>query len=187
MSSSSNSSSSIAKHADYSSYLRHLSISKTLGKHLSTINYNSISMRLDSVENISQNEYHKKTENLYISRTPVFKEIGVDSIVTILSKPVDLTTDYFSIFKLPANNMVPNGILKHIINTCEISPNKIIYIYSVDADNNNAGAFSELGNIFNCYVSPIIGDSLELFWNQGKRNWYVKKHGGYFINYNINI
>lgn len=187
MSGSSNSNSSIAKHADYSSYLRHLSINKTLGKHLSTANYNSISTRLDSVENISQNEYHKKTENLYISMTPVFKEIGVDSIVTIITKPVDLTTDYFSIFKLPANSLVPNGIFKHIINTCEISPNKIIYIYSVDADNNNAGAFNEVGNIFNCYVFASIGDSLELFWNMDKRNWYVKKYGGYFINYNINI
>jgi hypothetical protein len=184
MSGSSNSSSSIAKHADYSSYLRHLSINKTLGKHLSTENYNSIAARLDSVENISQNEYHKKTENLYISKTPVFKEIGVDSIVTILTKPVDLTTEYFSIFKLSANNLVPNGRFKHIINTCEISQNKLVYIYSIDADNNNAGGFSELGNVFNCYVFPSIGDSLELFWNMDKRHWCVKKYGGYFTNIN---
>jgi len=180
------SSGSIGKHADYSSYLKHLTINKTLGRYLSTENYNSIAVRLNSVENISQNEYHKKTENLYISKTPLFKEIGVDSIVTIITKPIDLTTDYFTIFKLPANNLIPNGLFKHIINTCEISKNKLVYIYSIDADNNNAGGFSELGNVFNCYVFPSIGDSLELFWNMDKRHWCVKKYGGYFINYTIN-
>jgi len=175
---------SFRKHTDYNSYLTDLKYN-TLGKHLSNEHYNSIAMRLNSVENTSQNEYHKKTENLYISKTPIFKELGIDSIVTIITKPVDLATDYFSVFKLPANNMIPNGIFKHIINTCEISQNKLVYIYSTNADNNNTGGFSEMGNIFNCYVFPIIGDSLELFWNMDKRNWCVKKHGGYFINYNI--
>jgi hypothetical protein len=176
---------SLGKHSDYGSYLKHLTINKTLGTYLSNENYNSISTRLNSVENTSQNEYHKKTENLYISKPSIFKEIGLDSIVTIITKPVDLATDYFSIFKLPANNMIPSGIFKHIINTCEITQNKLVYIYSINADNNNAGGFSELGNIFNCYVFPNTGDSLELFWNMDKKHWCVKKHGGYFINYNI--
>ena len=176
---------SLGKHSDYGSYLTDLKYN-TLGKHLSEQHFNSIAARLDLVENTSQNEYNKKTENLYISKTPSFKEIGLDSIVTIITKPVDLATNYFSIFKLPANNLIPNGIFKHIINTCEISsPNKLVYVYSVNADNNNTGGFSEMGNIFNCYVFPSIGDSLELFWNTNKKEWCVKKYGGYFMNYNI--
>ena len=176
---------SLGKNSDYGSYLTDLKYN-TLGKHLSEQHFNSIAARLDLVENTSQNEYNKKTENLYISKTPTFKEIGLDSIVTIITKPVDLATNYFSIFKLPANNLIPNGIFKHIINTCEISsPNKLVYVYSVNADNNNTGGFSEMGNIFNCYVFPSIGDSLELFWNTNKKEWCVKKYGGYFMNYNI--
>lgn len=173
---------SLKKHSDYSSYLTNLKYNN-LGRYLSEQNYSFIETRLNLLQSSVENDYTKKNENVYLSQTPNFKEIGLDNTTTIITRPVDLTTDYFSIFRLPANNQIKNGIFKNIINTCEISQNKKIYIYSVTT--NNVGAFNYLGSIYNCYVFPSIGDSLELYWSSDKENWCVQKYGGYFINYTI--
>lgn len=174
---------SLRKYTDYNSYLTNLKYNN-LGRYLSEKNFEIHETRLNSLQSIISNDYLKKTENVYLSKMPNFKELRLDNMTSIITQPIDLTSNFFSIFKLPANNQIQNGTLKNIINTCTISTNKLIYIYCTN-DNNNTGAFSNLGNIFNCYVFPCTGDNLELCWNSDKENWCVQKYGGYFTNYNI--
>jgi hypothetical protein len=173
---------SFRRNSDYSSYLTNLKYNN-LGNSLSEEHYSSINARLNSLQSLFDNDYLRKTENVYLSKTPTFKDIGLDSVTTIIAQPVDLTTNYFSIFNLPANNQIQNGLLKSIINTCEISQNKLIYLYSVNT--NNTGGFNNIGSIFNCYVFPCAGDHLQLCWSADKEKWCVQKYGGYFMNYNI--
>ena len=173
---------SFRRHSDYNSYLTNLK-HNNLGNFLSEQHYSSINTRLSSLQNSFDNDYLRRTENVYLSKTPNFKDIGLDSITTIITQPVDLTTNFFSIFKLPTNNQIQNGTFKNIINTCEITQNKLIYVYSVKS--NNTGGFNNLGNIFNCYVFPCAGDNLLLCWSSDEENWCVQKYGGYFTNYSI--
>lgn len=173
---------SLKKHTDYNSYLTNLKYNN-LGNFLSEQHYSKIEVRLNSLQSSFDNDYLRKTENVYLSKTPSFRDIGLDSVTTIITQPVDLTTNYFSIFNLPANNQIQNGLVKSIINTCEISQNKLIYLYSVNT--NNTGGFNNLGSIFNCYVFPCTGDHLQLCWDADKEKWCVQKYGGYFMNYNI--
>jgi hypothetical protein len=176
---------SLRKYTDYNSYLTNLKYNN-LGRYLSEQNFGFLETRLNSLQSEVSNDYLKKTENVYLSKTPNFKELGLDSMTTIITQPIDLTSNFFSIFKLPANNRIQNGTLKNIINTCTISSNKLIYIYSSNSNViNGPGSFSNLGNLFNCYVFPCAGDNLELCWNSDKENWCVQKYGGYFTNYNI--
>lgn len=173
---------SFRRHSDYNSYLTNLKYNN-LGKYLSEKHHSSIETRLNLLQSSFDNDYIRRTENVYLSKAPNFKDIGLDSITTIITQPLDLTTNYFSIFNLHANNPIQNGLSKNIINTCEISQNKLIYIYAVNT--NNTGGFNNLGNIFNCYVFPCVGDNLEICWNADKEQWCVQKYGGYFINYSI--
>jgi len=174
---------SLRKYTDYNSYLTNLKYNN-LGRYLSEQNFGFLETRLNSLQSEVSNDYLKKTENVYLSKLPNFKELSIESMTTIITPPIDLTSNFFSIFKLPANNQIQNGTLKNIINTSTISTNKLIYIYSTN-DNNNNSTFSNLGNLFNCYVFPCAGDNLELCWNSDKENWCVQKYGVYFTNYNI--
>jgi hypothetical protein len=173
---------SLRKYTDYNSYLTKLKFD-SLGNYLSERNFRYVETKIISLQNTVNNDYLKKTANVYISQKPNFKEISLDSMTTIITQPIDLTTNYFSIFQLPVNNEIQNGTLQNIINTCNISQTKLVYIYSVNFNGN--GGFSNLGNLFNCYVFPSNGDNLELCWNSDKQNWCVQKYGGAFINYKI--
>ena len=172
---------SLRKHADYKEYLTNLKYNN-LGNYLSERNYRFVETKINTLENTLYNNYLKKTENVYLSKTPNFKEINLDSMTTIITQPIDLTTNYFSIFQLPANNQTQNGTLKNIINACNISQTKLVYIYSVNSSGN--GGFINFGNLFNCYVFSCNGDNIELCWNSDQQNWCVQKFGGYFTNYN---
>ena len=173
---------SLRKHTDYNSYLTNLKYNN-LGNFLSERNYRIIQSNVNSLENTVNNDYFKKTENVYISKTPNLKEVDLNSMTTIITQPVDLNSIFFSIFKLPATPEIQNGKIKNIINTCVIEEKKLIYIYSTNSSGN--GSFSSLGNLFNTYVFPCAGDNIELCWNLEQQNWCVKKYGGYFTNYNI--
>lgn len=175
---------SLRKYTDYNSYLTSLKY-YNLGNYLSDRNLRFVETQITSLQNKVNNDYLKKTDNIYISKTPNLKDISLDSLTSIITQPVDLTSNFFSIFKLPANNQIQNGMLKNIINTCVVSQTKLIYIYSVNSNNSKLGGFSNLGSLFNCYVFPCTGDNLELCWNSDQQNWCVQKYGGYFTNYNL--
>ena len=175
---------SLRKYTDYNSYLTKLKFD-SLGNYLSDRNFRYVGAQITSLQNTINNDYSKKTSNIYISKTPNFKEISLDSMTTIITQPIDLTTNYFSIFQLPANNEIQNGTLKNIINTSNVSQTKLIYVYCVNANDSNIGGFSNLGNIFNCYIFPCSGDNLELCWDSNKQNWCVQKYGGAFVNYKL--
>ena len=174
---------SLRKHADYKEYLTNLKYNN-LGNYLSERHFRFVETKIISLQNTVYNDYLKKTENVYISKTPNFKEFSLDSMTTIITQPIDLTTDYFSIFQLSANNQIQNGTLKNIINACNISQTNLIYIYCANVNNPKLGGFSNLGNLFNCYVFPCNGDNIELCWNSDQQKWCVQKYGGYFTNYN---
>ena len=173
---------SIRKYPDYKEYLTKLKYN-SLGNYLSEQNYRYLDNKITSLQYDFSIDYLKKTENIYLSRTPNFKELSLDSMTSIITQPIDLTSNYFSIFQLPLNSDIPNGTLKNIINTCSIIKDKIIYIYCINSTN-NTGGFSNLGELYNCYVFPYNGDNLELSWNLENKTWCVKKYGGYFINFN---
>jgi hypothetical protein len=173
----------LRKYTDYNSYLTSLKY-YNLGNYLSERNFRYVETQIISLQNTVNNDYLKKTTNIYLSQIPNYKEISLDSMTTIITQPVDLSTSYFSIFKLPANSQIQNGTLQNIINTCNVGEKKLIYIYCVNTNNNNGG-FSNLGSLYNCYIVPCVGDNLELCWNSVQQNWCVQKYGGCFINYKI--
>jgi len=175
---------SLRKHTDYNSYLTNLKYNN-LGNFLSERNYQIVQSHINSLQNSVNNDYLKKTENVYISKTPNLKEVDLNSMTTIITQPIDLKSNFFSIFKLPANHQIQNGKIKNIINTCTIEENKLVYIHSTNSSGN--GGFSNLGNLFNSYVFPCVGDNIELCWDSDKQNWCVKKYGGYFTNYEYKI
>jgi hypothetical protein len=112
---------------------------------------------------------------------PTIEGIGLDSINTTIVKPIDLTSDFFAIFVLPANASIPDGTKKMIINTLQISQTKLIYIYCMNT-NTNTNGFS---NSLNCYVVPAAEDVLSLSWVADQQSWLPLSYGGYFINYNL--
>ena len=173
---------SLRKHTDYGSYLTNLKYNN-LGNYLSDKNFRLVEARIDEVQtSVSVNDTAKQTQSMYITQSPNLAEISLDNTTTMITQPTDLfSPNIFTVLRLPANNTIENGTSKTIINTSDITQSKLVYVYSVNTDTNVAG-FSTL---FNCYVFPCAGDTLELCWNSNKQNWLVKKFGGYFMNLNI--
>jgi hypothetical protein len=172
---------SIRKYTDYGSYLTNLKYNN-LGNFLSDKNVRALELRIAELQEEVSSDANRKTENIYISQSPNMREIAIDSMTTIIAQPIDLTApNFLSILRLPANNTIQNGTMKTIINTCDITQNKLVYIYSVNTDTNAVG----FSTYFNCYVFPCAGDTLELCWNYDKQIWLVKKYGGYFMNLSI--
>lgn len=185
---------SLKKHSDYSSYLTNLKYVNLSG-YLSDKHFNAMDTRLTLVQNTVAQDYMKKTETVYISLSPIsrgigavnvtilptIKGIGLDGMITIITQPTDLTSDFFSIFKLPADASIPDGTLKTIINTAHVSQTQLIYVYCMNTNTNTSG----FSNAFNCYVFPSARDILELCWVTDKQTWFVKSCGGHFINYNL--
>ena len=168
------------RHGDYGSYLANLKY-VNLGNYLSDKQFSMLETRINTVQALVEDDYSKKTENIYLSVSPNLKGVSLDNMVTIISIPADLTTNFFSIFKLPADASIPNGTRKTIINTCTISQTKLLYIYSMNTVTNTGG----FDGIFNCYVFPSAGDTLELCWVADKQSWLSKRYGGFFMNYNL--
>ena len=168
------------RYSDYSSYLSSLKLAK-LGKYLSNNNYNEIT---DQISKLNVDiQFLRQTQQIYITKTPTFENISIKSFNTFILQPIDLTTNYFSIFNLPANNdQIKNGVGKNITNTGVINSTQIIYIYSINSTN-NLGGFNNLGTLYNCYMFVSSGDSLELLWDSINQNWCVQKYGGVFMNY----
>ena len=171
------------RYSDYSSYLATVksnnlgSYMSNLGSYLSDQNFVQLSDRIDT--------FRKTAETLYISPSA---STNIDPIAstTILTTPVDNigpTPAFSYIMRLPANSTIPNGTIKTIVNTCEISSTTPIYIYSKNTET-NLGGFN--GN-FNCYVVPGAYDTLELCWISAKQLWFAKRYGfgGHFINIDL--
>lgn len=112
---------------------------------------------------------------------PTIEGIVLDSINTTIVKPVDMTSDFFAIFVLPANASIPDGTQKIIINTAQVSQTQMIYIYCMNT-NTNTNGFS---NSFNCYIVPAAEDVLSLSWVADQQSWLPLSYGGYFINYSL--
>lgn len=169
------------KHSDYNSYLTNLK-QTNLGNYLSNNHYNIITKDIKKINTIIDTDYLKKTQHLYITENPTFRDVSLAAFNTFILQPIDLTTNYFSIFNLQANEQNVDGLVKNITNTCIINKNKNIYIYSLN-NSNNLGGFNNLGTLYNCYIFPCNGDNLELLWDSINQNWSVQKYGGLFFNY----
>ena len=173
------------RHSDYSSYLAIIKLSN-LGTYLSDKNFVQLSERIDTTTTALQ-DATKPPEILYVSLSAVSTVIDPLTNITILSKPVDASGGpipaFFSIMRLPANSTIPNGTVKTIVNTCEITNTNPIYVYSKNTET-NLGGFN--GN-FNCYVVPAAYDTLELCWISSQQLWFAKRYGfgGHFINCNL--
>jgi hypothetical protein len=175
-----------ADYKDYATYKNYVTKLKydNLECFLSDKNCRVVNTKLDLLTDLVVNDYLKKTETVYLSQTPIFKPIALDSMTTFVAKPIDLQGNFFSIFQLPSNDTIQHGTLKKIINTQPVSFNQIIYIYAIKSDG-SGGAFNNLGTLYNSYVFASAGDNLELCWNSNAQNWCVQKYGGFFINYNF--
>lgn len=170
---------------DYATYKNYVTKLKydNLECFLSDKHFRVVETQLTLLTDLVNNDYLKKTENMYLSKIPNFKRIALDSMTTIIIKPIDLEGNFFSIFELPANDAVQHGTQKNIINTQPVSFNQIIYIYAINSD--GSGGFNNLGTLYNSYVFACAGDNLELCWNSNAQNWCVQKYGGFFINHTI--
>jgi hypothetical protein len=179
---------SLRKYSDYKDYMTYKNyVTKlkydNLECFLSDKHFRVVEAQLDLLTATVNNDYLKKTENVYLSKTPNYKPIALDSMTSIILKPVDLQGSFFSIFTLPSNDAIQHGTMKNIINTQPLFPDKKVYIYSANSD--GSGAFNNLGTLYNSYVFACAGDNLELCWNSNAKNWCVQKYGGFFINYTI--
>lgn len=168
------------RYSNYGSYLTNVKVNN-LTTYISDKNFVQLSERID-VNN-------KQPETLYVSpQSTVSNVIDPFTTITILSKPVDSSGGgpvpaFSSTIQLPANSSIPNGAVKTILNTCEITQSNPIYIYSKNMET-NLGGFN--GN-FNCYVVPAAYDTLELCWISNQQLWFAKRYGfgGHFINIDI--
>lgn len=85
---------SLKRHGDYSSYLASLKYAN-LGMYLSDKQYTALDARINTIQTSVADDYLKKTENIYLSVSPNLKGISLDNMVTIISQPLDLTTNFF--------------------------------------------------------------------------------------------
>ena len=168
------------RYSSYNSYLTHLRQTKLCSQ--SNCDCTAITDQISKL-NVDL-DFLRKAQQIYITKTPTFGDISITSLNTFILKPIDLTTDYFSIFKLQANDQLANGIGKNIMNTCVINSTKNIYVHSVNSTN-GLGGFNNLGTLYNCYAFASEGDSLDVVWDSIHQNWCVQKYGGIFLNYTI--
>ena len=183
-------------HSDYTSYYTNKKYITKANDNLTT-SMKSLSDRVSSLETsvtISKTRL-EAPDNVYIKPSPTLKGLGrdiatifptiegimIDSIYTVIIKPIDMTSDFFAIFVLPANASIPDGTQKMITNTAQVSQTQMIYIYCMNT-NTNTNGFS---NSFNCYIVPAAEDVLRLSWVADQQIWLPLSYGGYFINYSL--
>lgn len=183
-------------HSDYISYYTNKKYITKANDNLAT-SLQKIHERVSSLETSVGNSktFLEAPDNVYVKAGssarglgrdvatifPTIEGIGLDSINTTILKPIDLTSDFFAIFVLPANASIPDGTQKMIINTLQISQTQLIYIYCMNT-NTNTNGFS---NSLNCYVVPAAEDVLSLSWVADQQTWLPLSFGGYFMNYSL--
>jgi hypothetical protein len=165
---------SIRKHSDYGSYITRLRYST----YFNDIHQNQLIA--NSQTNIPPIELN---QNIYNSYKSTGTKINTKTINTFIVEPIDnILSEIHTVYNLDASPDIPDGFIKRIINSCPISNQKTITIFSTTP--NNIGAFNNVGQFFNTYLFPCQSDSLELIWSSYNNYWSVQKYGGVFKNSN---
>jgi hypothetical protein len=165
---------SIRKHSDYGSYITRLRYST----YFNDIHQNQLIA--NSQTNIPPIELN---QTIYNSNKSIETNINTKTINTFIVDPIDIILlEIHTLYNLDASPDIPDGFIKRIINSCPISKRKTITIFSITP--NNKGAFNNTGQLYNTYLFPCQGDSLELIWSSYNNYWCVHKYGGIFRNAN---
>lgn len=166
------------RHSDYISYLTKLKYDK----------YNCTKTFLGNTTNniiIEGTNETIPTQNIFNSPMANFSLINTNTPVTYIVEPIDVSnlSNFKNIYLLNSDNSLTDGFIKTIINTCEISSDKTIQVYS--SNSNGVGGFNNIGQNFNCYSFVCKGDKLILSWSEYNDYWCIQNYDGVFSNINL--
>ena len=165
------------KHGNYSTYLNSLKNNKTSnGNYLNT----SVS-RLGIVNSTRNTEYDIFFTDKGIDCNTI--TITYDKRVTYIEPPLDVSeSDETSVIRsyfLQANNSIPNGTFKTIVNNININNSSQVNLITEKKD-----GFMMYSKKYTDYTFVYQGEDLELLWNSGLNSgsgaWTVVKYGGLF-------
>jgi hypothetical protein len=167
-------------HGDYSSYLNLLKIKKTYNN-----NYTNYANYTNYVNNIPQ-------QNLVIKNNPNFESLFTDKTyyctpviinyekeITYIENPLDINLEEENSitrnYILQADNSIPNGTLKTIVNNININNTS-----SVTLTTEHDGGFAIFNKRYTKYHFVYAGEDFQLLWNSSLGSWSTLKYSGLF-------
>ena len=164
------------KYSDYSTYLNSLKNNKTFNGNCLNTNV----CRLGIVNSSRNTDYDifftdKGTDCNTIT-------ITYDKRVTYIEPPLDVSGNEASVtrtYLLQANNSIPNGTFKTIVNNIYINKSSKVNLITEKPD-----GFTVYSKKYTDYTFVYQGEDIELLWNSGLNNgsgaWTVVKYNGLF-------
>ena len=161
------------KYGDYSTYINSLKNNKTLnGNYLTNVS------QLGIVNSTKNNEY----DIFFTDKGSDCNTITItyDKRVTYIEQPLDINeTSVIRSYFLQANNSIPNGTFKTIVNNININKSSQVNLITEKTD-----GFTVYSKKYTDYTFVYQGEDLELLWNSGLNNgsgaWTVVKYSGLF-------
>ena len=168
------------KHGDYSTYINSLK-----NKKMSNGNYlNTNASQQEIIISSRNTEYDIFFTDKGSECNPI--TITYDKRVTYIEQPLDINengskseTTVIRSYFLQANNSIPNGTFKTIVNNININNSSQVNLITEKTD-----GFTMYSKKYTNYTFVYQGEDLELLWNSGLNNgsgaWTVVKYGGLF-------
>jgi hypothetical protein len=125
--------------------------------------------------NCGDKSFEYSSENLY-GESDIYKPvtITISKYITYIEPPLDIPFTKPKIYNLEANQSIPNGKTKTIINNIDIKDNVKVEIYCVNE--NGEGGFLVFNKRYKSYLFSVKGEPFELLWNQTLEGWTVLKY-----------
>lgn len=169
------------KYGDYSAYLNSLKNKKTYHG-----NYTNRLTILDSLTNANDindrnNLINTNFESLFTDKTIFCNQIVIryEKQITYIENPLDVNTSQENSINrhyiLQADNSIPNGSFKTIVNNININNNS-----KVTLTTEKTGGFTIFNKRYTKYNFAYAGEDFQLLWNSGLDGWTVLKYNGYF-------
>ena len=164
------------KYGDYSTYINSLKNNKTS-------NGNYLTNVCQEINNVSRNNEY---DIFFTDKGSDCNTITItyDKRVTYIEPPLDISgseneTSVIRSYFLQANNSIPNGTFKTIVNNININKSSQVNLITEKTD-----GFTVYSKKYTNYTFVYQGEDLELLWNSGLNNgsgaWTVVKYGGLF-------
>ena len=168
------------KHGNYSTYINSLKNNKT-----SNGNYLNTNVSQIGIVNSTRNTEY---EIFFTDKGSDCNTITItyDKRVTYIEPQLDISesgskseTSVIRSYYLQANNSIPNGTFKTIVNNININNSSQINLITEKTD-----GFTVYSKKYTDYTFVYQGEDLELLWNSGLNNgsgaWTVVKYSGLF-------
>lgn len=181
------------KYGDYSAYLNSLKNKKTCNG-----NYTNRLTILDSLTNgnngnglnginginardIRNDLTDTNFESLFTDKSIFCTQIMIryEKQITYIEKPLDVNTSQENSINrhyiLQADNSIPNGTFKTIVNNININQNSKVILTT-----EKNGGFTIFNKRYTKYNFAYAGEDFQLLWNSGLDGWTVLKYNGHF-------